>query len=167
MSEEVNVVILMGVSGCGKTEVGKILAEMIGGSFFEGDEFHPPANIQKMSQSTPLDDTDRKVWLEALRVLIDIQLELPGYSVVACSALKADYRNLLGCNDPRVKLVYLKGSQSLIKKRLEKRKGHYMKQSLLDSQFDTLEEPQNALVVDITATPECIALLIERELKKI
>ena len=160
------VVILMGVSGCGKTEVGKILAEMIGGSFIEGDEFHPPANIQKMSQSIALDDSDRKVWLETLRVLIDKQLELSGYSVLACSALKAIYRNLIGCNDPRVKLVYLKGSQPLIKERLVNRKGHYMKQSLLDSQFDTLEEPQNALVVAITATPESIASLIVRELKK-
>ncbi len=167
MSEEVKVVILMGVSGCGKTEVGKILSEIIGGSFIEGDEFHPPANIQKMSQSIPLDDTDRKVWLKTLRVLIDKQLEQLGCSVLACSALKANYRNLLGCNDPRVKLVYLKGSQSLIKKRLVKRKEHYMKQTLLDSQFDTLEEPKNALVFDITATPERIASIIERELKKI
>ncbi len=157
----------MGVSGCGKSEVGKILAEMIGGSFIEGDEFHPPANIQKMSQSIPLDDTDRKVWLETLRKLVDKQLELPGYSVLACSALKADYRSLLGCNDPRVKLVYLKGLQPLIKKRLVERKGHYMKQSLLDSQFDTLEEPSDALVVDISTTPESIASIIEGELKKI
>ncbi len=86
----------------------------IGGSFIEGDDFHPPANIQKMSKSIPLDDTDRKVWLKTLRVLIDKKLELPGYSVFACSALKANYRNLLRCNDPRVKKVYLKGSRPLI-----------------------------------------------------
>ena len=165
MPKEIKVIILMGVCGCGKTEVGKILAENIGGTFIEGDEFHPPSNIEKMSQSIPLNDTDREVWLKTLRKLIDKQLELPGYSVLACSALKADYRNILRCNDPRVKLVYLKGSQALIQKRMEKRKGHYMKQTLLESQFDALEEPQYALVVDITGTPETIASLIVKELK--
>jgi gluconokinase len=165
MPKEVKIVILMGVCGCGKTEVGKFLAKNIGGTFIEGDEFHSPSNIQKMSQSIPLNDIDREVWLKTLRKLIDKQLEQPGYSVLACSALKTNYRNLLRCDDPRIKLVYLKGAQSLIKKRMEKRKGHYMKQTLLESQFDALEEPQNALVVDITASPGAIASLIVKELK--
>ena len=165
MPKEVKVTILMGVSGCGKTEVGKILAEILGGSFIEGDDFHSSSNIQKMSQSIPLNDTDRQVWINTLRKLIDKQLELPGYSVLACSALKIDYRNVLRCNDPRVKLVYLKGSQSLIQERLEKRKGHYMKSTLLESQFEILEEPPDAIVVDIKARPEKIASLIVKELK--
>ena len=122
----------MGVSGCGKTEVGEILAEKIGALFIEGDDFHSPSNIQKMSQSIPLDDADRRVWLKTLRKLIDKQLELSGYTVLACSALKTHYRHLLQDNDPRVKFVYLKGSPSLIKKTTGKKKRTFHETILIE-----------------------------------
>ncbi len=155
----------MGVSGCGKTRVGEILADKIRGLFFDGDDFNPASNIEKMSRSIPLNDSDREVWLKKMRKLIEKQLKLRGYSVFACSALKKQYREILQCNDSRIKYVYLKGSYAMIKERLGKRKGHYMKPSLLESQFATIEEPQNAMVMEITARPEKIAALIVKDLK--
>ena len=147
------VIILMGVSGSGKTTVGLKLASALGWPFFDADDLHPPENIDRMSRGIPLTDEDRKPWLFRLRDLIVEQLENDSPAVIACSALKDSYRRILRC-DGQVKLVYLRGSYELIEQRMEARAGHYFKAGLLASQFAALEEPDAALVVDIALTPE-------------
>ena len=149
-------VIVMGVSGCGKTTVGKLLAKKIGCSFYDGDDFHPAANIAKMSQGIPLNDDDRAGWLSALADLIRATLQKGESGVLACSALKQKYRDQLRVDDKQVKFVYLKGSYDLIKARMEARPGHYMKPGMLDSQFAALEEPADAVTVSIVEPPKKI-----------
>ena len=142
-------VIVMGVSGSGKTSLGKTLAEKLGWDFYDADDFHPPANVAKMASGTPLDDSDRAPWLAALhdRISSSLKADLPG--VLACSALKERYRQQLMDGNQGVQIVYLKGSYDLIWSRMEKRTDHYMKPHMLKSQFDALEEPANAFTIDI------------------
>jgi gluconokinase len=146
--------IIMGVSGCGKTTVGKLLAEQLGWPFYDGDDFHSPENIAKMSQGMPLENGDRTGWLISLANLIRGHLFDNQPGILACSALKEKYRQLL-CLDPqRVKFIYLKGSYELILSRMTERNGHYMKADMLKSQFATLEEPDGCITVDITKSPK-------------
>lgn len=149
--------IVMGVSGSGKTSVGKGLAESLGWDFFDADDFHPPENVAKMASGIPLDDSDRAPWLTALHDLISSSLKQNKPGVLACSALKERYRQQLMTGHAGVQLVYLKGSYDLIWSRMIARKEHYMKPHMLQSQFDTLEEPANALTVEILVpVPEII-----------
>ncbi len=157
-------VILMGVSGSGKTTIGKRLAQSLGWTFFEGDDFHPRANITKMSKGIPLSDEDRQPWLNALRELIEQFIHKEESAVLACSALKAAYRQFLEQENEEVFFVYLKGDYELIRKRLEERSNHYMKAGLLSSQFDALEEPEGVMTVDILRDPEEIVSSIQQEL---
>lgn len=143
------VVILMGVSGAGKTAVGVQLAGVLGWAFVDADSLHPPENVAKMARGVPLTDRDRAPWLAALRALIEDTLARGESAVLACSALKARYRAVLGSGQGGVHIVYLKGSRELIHKRLEARAGHYMKAGLLESQFSALERPADALVVNV------------------
>ncbi|MFN2145165.1 MAG: gluconokinase [Anaerolineales bacterium] len=142
-------IIIMGVSGCGKTSVGQALSASTGWPFFDGDDFHPQANIDKMARGIPLDDTDRQPWLEALHNLIAEHLSQEQSLIVACSALKASYREILRGELEHVRFVHLDGSFDLIYARMQRRSGHYMKAGMLRSQFETLEPPEEALVVSI------------------
>ena len=147
------VIVLTGVSGSGKTTVGRLLAEELGWEFHEADDYHSAASVEKMRGGTPLDDADRRQWLEALRDLIRDRLARGASAVLACSALKKSYRMLLYV-DERVRFVYLKGDYGVIRERLGGRRGHFMNPSLLGSQFETLEEPTAAVEVDVSASPE-------------
>lgn len=140
------IIILMGVTGCGKTSVGKQLSIETSIPFLDGDDFHPSENILKMKQGIPLDDHDRLPWLENLRH--QFSLAGPEGCIMACSALKKSYREILS-KDEEVVFIYLKGSRELILKRIQKRTGHYMPPELLDSQFSDLEEPHDAIIIDI------------------
>lgn len=142
--------IVMGVSGCGKTSVGKALADSLGWDFYDADDFHPPENVAKMANGTPLDDSDRALWLASLHELISSSLKADKPGVLACSALKERYRQQLLDGNDGVQLIYLKGSYELIWSRMIKRVDHYMKPHMLQSQFEALEEPTNAMVVDIS-----------------
>jgi gluconokinase len=159
------VLVLMGVSGSGKTTIGKALADEPSWAFVEADDYHPAANVEKMSQGIPLDDEDRRPWLEALRRRVDEACARGQGAVVACSALKHDYREYLEQNNPEcVHYVYLRGSEELIRRRLAERKGHFMDPALLHSQFEALEPPEGAIQVDITPAPEVIVAEINRKL---
>ncbi|MHC4995885.1 MAG: gluconokinase [Planctomycetota bacterium] len=160
------VVIVMGVCGSGKNAVGEPLAEMLGGEFFDADDFHPPANVEKMRAGTPLTDEDRWPWLDRLAGEITGWLERPEGAVLACSALTEAYRQRLGVDRPNVRLVYLKGSEELLAERMAGREGHYMPPSLLTSQLKTLEEPRDAIVADISPEPEVIAAEVFRKLRQ-
>ena len=159
------VVILFGVTGAGKTSVGTLLAGELGWSFYDADDFHSAASVEKMRRGMPLDDADRWPWLERLRAKIATCLDTGENAVIACSALKDAYRDHLAVND-QVKLVYLKGDFELIGARLRARRGHYMDPALLQSQFDALEPPHgDALVVDISGTPGEIVRTIRDSLR--
>lgn len=161
------ILILMGVSGSGKTTVGKLLAAELGWPFYEGDEFHSPANVAKMSQGIPLDDGDRAPWLASLVRAMDRLMADGRSAVFTCSALKKEYRDILRQNRPAVRLVYLKGNYRMIQERLEGRSGHYMPASLLASQFQTLEEPagEGVLTVDAALEPAEIVAHIRQVLQ--
>lgn len=145
----------MGVSGCGKTTVGARLAERLGWPFYDGDDFHPPANKAKMGAGIPLDDSDRAGWLAELAELIRSHAADGRSLVLACSALKQRYRDQLRVV-PDVRFVHLQGSYDLILARMQARADHYMKPEMLASQFAALEPPDDALTVDITAPPEAL-----------
>ena len=153
------IAIVMGVSGSGKSTVAAALARQEGWILLEGDSFHPPANIAKMKAGIPLTDEDRWPWLRAIAERADT-LRVDGRSaVVACSALKRGYRDILIGTRPDTVLVYLRGSKALIAGRMKQRKGHFMPPALLDSQFATLEEPgpdEHPIVVDIGGTQEAM-----------
>lgn len=150
------VIVLMGVSGTGKTAVGTRLARALQGEFVEGDDYHPPANVAKMRSGVPLDDADRQPWLQALSRQIGEWLDQDKTVVLACSALKQRYRDILVAGRAGIRFVHLKGDEALIRKRLQKRRGHYMPPSLLKSQFADLEEPKDAITVGIEGTPDQI-----------
>lgn len=157
-------VVVMGVSGCGKSTLGRALAERLHLPFVEGDELHPPRNVALMAAGTPLTDEDRQGWLEAIasRLAADEGL------VVACSALKRRYRDLLRRSAPDLRLVHLNGAAPVLDQRLRNRAGHYMPPSLLQSQLDTLELPsaeEHAIVLDIGLTPEQQLARAENELR--
>jgi gluconokinase len=155
--------IIMGVSGCGKTSVGQKLAERLGWDFYDADDFHPPENIAKMASGIPLSDKDRAPWLDSLRALVASCLQNDRPGVLACSALKERYRQKLLDGNPGAQLVYLKGSYDLIWSRMTQRPDHYMKPEMLKSQFDALEEPRNALTIDISLPVEQIVNLLYKE----
>lgn len=159
------VIVLMGVSGAGKTTVGMLLAEALGGEFAEGDAYHPPANVAKMRQGIPLADVDRWPWLEILSREIGRWLDAGQTVVLACSALKQRYREVLRNGRPDVRFVHLQGDPSLVRGRLAERQGHYMPASLLDSQIAALEPPGDAISVDISATPAAITAQILESLR--
>ena len=154
--------IVMGVAGSGKTTVGRALAHALDWPFHDADDYHPQANIDKMAQGVPLDDSDRRPWLERLHKLITSSLQSGDSLVLACSALKESYRAAL--RQPGVRFIYLQGSEALIRERLESRQGHYMKPEMLRSQFATLEEPKNALTVSVDAS---VADILERILSEL
>ena len=157
------VIILMGVTASGKTTVGRRLAAVLGYQFYDADDFHPRANLDKMRRGIPLDDADRLPWLETLRDLVRHCLAEHTNAVLACSALKEAYRQYL-LVDPQVRLVYLQADQELIRQRLQQRQGHFMNPELLKSQFATLEEPQQGIWVDASLAPEEIVSAIRHQL---
>jgi gluconokinase len=153
----------MGPAGSGKTTVGELLAAQLGWEFADGDSFHSATNIEKMRRGVPLDDRDRIPWLNSIREAME-SWDAQGRNVVlACSALKREYRRRLQINS-NVKLVYLKGSYELLRERLHARKGHYAGEQLLASQFADLEEPSDAVTVDAARTPEEIVAEIRKQL---
>ena len=152
--------IVMGVSGCGKTSVGEALAKGLGWDFYDADDFHPPENVAKMANGTPLNDSDRVPWLAALHDLISSSLTQNRPGVLACSALKEHYRQQLLEGNEGVQIVYLKGSYDLIWSRMKARKDHYMKPHMLKSQFEALEEPTNVLTIDISMSVDDIVKTI-------
>ena len=163
------VVVVMGVSGSGKTTIAAGLARDAGWTLLEGDSFHPPANVAKMHAGTPLTDDDRWPWLHAIAAAIDAVRARGGSAVVACSALKRAYRDILVGDRPDVVLAYLQGSRALIGERMAARHGHFMPAALLDSQFATLEEPapeERAIVAPVGPPPDAVIQDIERQLRE-
>ena len=158
------VVIVMGVTGAGKTTIGRALAGALGWEFHDGDELHSEASKLKMHRGIALNDVDRAPWLSAIRKLILAMLSENRSGVVACSALKQSYRDEIVVDPNLVKVVYLKGSKEVIAERLRNRGGHFMNPDLLQSQFDTLEEPGDAIVVDVSMAPEAIVNAIRARL---
>lgn len=155
------ILILMGVTGSGKTTVGQLLTADVGWKYFDADDFHTAANIEKMKQGVPLNDADREPWLLRLREVIRECLATNEPAIFSCSALKESYRELLMIDD-RVQLVYLKGTAQLISQRLKNRSDHYMNPALLESQFETLEEPFDCLQVDVSNPPREIVSTIKK-----
>ena len=151
------VIIVIGVAGSGKTTVGRILAARLGCEFHDADDLHPPSNRDKMNRGVALTDEDRWPWLHAVRALVQECLAQNRSAVIACSALKQAYRDLLIVDAAKVKLVHLKGSQALITQRLAQRAGHFFDPHLLQNQFDALEDPADAIVVEISETPAQVA----------
>jgi gluconokinase len=167
-SETPCALVVMGVSGSGKSTIADKLAERLNWTYEDGDKFHPASNVAKMSAGQPLTDEDRRPWLQAIAEEIDRVCKVGQHAVIACSALKRAYRDILmhGRND--VRLVYLKGTQQLIANRLDQRKGHFMPPGLLASQFKTLEPPdasENPVTVSIDGTVDAIVDDIVRQLR--
>ena len=152
MTQKSTVYITMGVSGCGKSLIGQKLAAVLNIPFYDGDDFHPIRNVKKMEGGTPLNDSDRKPWLENLNAQIQ-QWNLENGAVLACSALKESYRQLLSTN-AEVVFIHLHATKAQILERMNNRKDHFMPSTLLDSQFATLETPKTAISVDVSASPD-------------
>lgn len=145
--------VVMGVCGCGKSTVAKGLADVLGIEMLDADDFHPPANVEKMRAGIPLDDADRAGWLAGLNRVLKERTRKGESVALACSALKQRYRDALAADVPRFQIIYLKGSREMILERMASRKNHFMPTSLVDSQLAALEEPQDAVVVDIAQSP--------------
>ncbi len=160
------IVVLMGVAGAGKTTIGRLLAEALGCPFLDGDSLHPPSNIQKMAAGMPLTDADRAPWLTAIRSHLEEAFRQGHNLVVACSALKQQYRELLSSRLPVI-WVYLKGKEELIRSRLEHRHEHFMKAKMLASQLADLEEPSSAIAIDVSPPPSGIVEQILTALRKL
>jgi gluconokinase len=156
------IIILTGVSGSGKTTVGQRLAADLNWPYSDGDDFHSLKNITKMSSGIPLSDEDRSVWLKQISQHLKEQVQARQSSIISCSALKQQYRKQLQIDPELIKFVYLKGSETLIEKRLRSRVGHFMKAELLASQFESLEEPKNAMIVEVKRSPEQISTDIQK-----
>lgn len=154
------VIVVIGPMGCGKTTIGQILAKKLDWKFYDGDDFHPESNKRKMAGGIPLEDADRLPWLEILRALIERHRSSQKDMVLACSALKRKYRQTLGIDQDTVVSVFLKGSASLLEKRITERSHEFMEKGLLQSQLDTLEEPRTGITVSIVDSPEQISQTI-------
>ena len=150
------IIILMGVSGAGKTTIGQLLAQDLAWPFFEGDDFHPRSNVVKMAQGIALTDEDRWPWLDRIQELIHNLVVSGQNAVIACSALKQTYRDRLAADNDAVVFVYLKGEYKLLGSRLTDRQDHFMKTELLESQFRTFEEPDGVITLDVIPEPEVI-----------
>ncbi|HWM28620.1 MAG TPA: gluconokinase [Woeseiaceae bacterium] len=158
-------ILVMGVTGCGKTTIGKLLSAELGWPFYDADDFHPPDNVRKMASGVPLTDEDRGPWLEELHKLVLDHNEVGGNGVLACSALKDAYRRILTA-DTDVAVVYLKAHPDLVRSRLDARRGHYMPKRLIESQFLDLEEPTEGIIVDAALPPKQIVAAIRSELQR-
>lgn len=160
------IVIAMGVCGTGKSLIGELLSAHLACEFLDGDTLHSAANKSKMSQGIPLTDEDRLPWLQAIRQAIEAKQQMGQTAVFTCSSLKRMYRDILRGDDQNVQFIYLKGSFELLQQRLAERAGHFFDPSLLQTQLDTLEEPDvnEAIVVDITLTPKQIIEQITQKL---
>ena len=158
--------IVMGVSGSGKTTIGKAIATKLRWDFYDADDFHPQENVSKMERGIPLSDSDRVPWLDSLHNLINSCLRGGRTGVLACSALKESYRQKLLKGNEGVEIIYLRGTYDLIWSRMSARKDHYMKPEMLRSQFDALEEPKDALTVDILLSVDENIQIILHHLEK-
>jgi gluconokinase len=158
------VVIVMGVSGAGKTTIGRMLANSLEWEFLDGDDLHPAANREKIARGGALSDVDRIPWLIAIRAQIDRYLAAGRNAVIACSALKKSYRKILLFDLERIRLVWLDGTRELIEQRIAERRGHFMPAELLASQFADLEPPGCAIRIDVTGAPAAIVSELRREL---
>ena len=158
------IVVVMGVSGSGKSTVGGLLARRLGWTYLDGDDFHSPENIEKMSRGVSLTDEDRLPWLASIKEEIDNRIGNGCDAVVACSALQRNYRMHLAQGISAIRFVYLKGESAVIQERMKSRENHYMKSEMLASQFASLEEPHDAIVADIRKAPQDIVSQVEGEL---
>ncbi|MFT5196583.1 MAG: gluconokinase [Cellvibrionaceae bacterium] len=157
-------IIVMGVSGSGKSTVGEKLAQELGWIFFDADDYHPPENVAKMAAGNPLNDDDRAPWLAILHDLINVHIRASRPMVLACSALKQTYRDQLVDGNPTTEIVYLHGTFELIWERMQAREGHWMRPDMLHSQFATLEEPVAAIAIPVDLSTEEQAQYIVQEL---
>lgn len=160
------IVLLMGVTASGKSTVGKMLASRLGWTFHDGDDYHPKANVEKMSRGIPLSDADRMPWLDALNGVMRKHDAEGTSAIVASSALKAAYRERLSAGVPDLVTVFLKGEPEILQARLDARTDHFMPRTMLPSQLAALEEPTDAIVVDAGLSPETIVELIEDRLRR-
>ena len=159
-------IVVMGVSGCGKSTVGQALASALGVPFIEGDELHPPRNVALMASGTPLTDDDRRDWLHAVAAALSRATDTG--AVAACSALKRSYRDILRGGAPGLRFVHLVGERAVLEERMRRRSGHYMPASLLQSQLDILEPPtadEAAVTLDLDATPDEVVRAVRRQLE--
>ena len=160
------VVVVMGVAGSGKSTIGALIAEALGAEFAEGDRFHPASNVAKMSSGQPLTDEDRLPWLQAMADAIRAWCGGDRPTVLACSALKQSYRDLLAGGSPEVRFVFLRATREQVSSRMAGRKGHFMPTSLIGSQFATLEEPRDAIALDVAESPAEVAAEALRRLRQ-
>lgn len=159
-------VVLMGPMGSGKTTIGELLSAELGWKLYDADDYHPVENKKKMADGIPLDDNDRAPWLRILKTIIDDSLAGGQNMILACSALKEKYRDLLGVDQKQVFSLFLKGSRELLMERIEARSHEYMNKDLLTSQLATLEEPDTGFIVDISGTPEQVVDRIKSALEQ-